>query len=290
MPSNNAVNHVSDTALWVAMYRAMETDRADALFRDPLARKLAGPRGEEILRVIPKAKQFAWPMIVRTAVMDEVILRVVRDEGADMVLNLASGLDTRPYRLALPRALRWVEADFPDLQDYKDAHLGGEQPRCALERERVDLTDAAARNALFQRLGGSARRVLVIAEGLLIYLTPEQVAGLARDLYAQPSFHWWLMDIAHPRLLTMMERTWGKALRAGNAPFIFAPAESTAFFQPHGWEESAFRPMFEESIRLKRTFPMARFWRWVMRFYPRKLREQMKRFSGVALLSRARTP
>jgi methyltransferase (TIGR00027 family) len=290
MPSNNAVNHVSDTALWVAMYRAMETDRPDALFRDPLARKLAGPRGEEILRAIPKGKQFAWPMIVRTAVMDDAILRAVRDEGADAVLNLAAGLDTRPYRLPLPRALRWVEADFPDMQDYKDAHLNGEQPRCTLERERVDLTDGAARRALFQRLGASARRLLVIAEGLLIYLTPEQVAGLAQDLHAQPSFQWWLVDIAHPRLLKMMEKTWGQTLRAGNAPLRFAPAESTAFFRPHGWEESVFRPMFEESIRLKRTFPMARFWRFVMRFYPRKLREEMKRFSGVALLSRARTP
>lgn len=151
-------------------------------------------------------------------------------------------------------------------------------------------TDPAARRALFQRLGATAHRVLVIAEGLLIYLTPEQVADLARDLNAQPSFHWWLMDIAHPRLLKLMEKTWGKTLRAGNAPLIFAPAESTAFFRPHGWEETAFRPMFEESIRLKRTFPLARVWRWVMRFYPRKLREEMKRFSGVALLSRARTP
>jgi methyltransferase (TIGR00027 family) len=277
---------VSDTALWVAMYRAMESERPDALFRDPLARQMAGPRGEEILRTIPKGRQMAWPMIVRTAVMDEEILRVVREEGADAVLNLAAGLDTRPYRLPLPRVLRWVEADFPDMLDYKEQHLDGEQPRCAIERERVDLTDGDARRAMLRRLGASARKVLVISEGLLIYLTPEQVAGLAQDLHAQPSFQWWLLDIAHPRLLKMMERTWGKTLRAGNAPFIFAPAESTAFFRPHGWDETAFRPMFEESIRLKRTMPLARFWRFVMRFYPRKLREDMKRFSGVALLER----
>ena len=286
MPSTTPVTHVSDTALWVAMYRAMETDRPDAHFRDPLARKLAGPRVEEILRAIPKGKQFAWPMIVRTAVMDEMILQVVREEGTDLVLNLAAGLDTRPYRLPLPRTLRWVEADFPDILDYKDAQLKGESPRCALERAPVDLTDATARRTLFQRLGASARRVLVVAEGLLIYLTPEQVAGLAQDLHAQPSFQWWLLDIAHPRLLKMMERTWGKTLRAANAPFIFAPAESTAFFRPHGWEETVFRPMFEESIRLKRTMPLARFWRFVMRFYPRKLREEMRRFSGTSLLRR----
>jgi len=44
---------ISDTARWVAMYRARETDRPDARFRDPYARLLAGERGEEILRRMP---------------------------------------------------------------------------------------------------------------------------------------------------------------------------------------------------------------------------------------------
>ncbi len=290
MASDAPVSHVSDTALWVAMYRAMESERPDALFHDPLARKLAGPRGAEILATMPKARQFAWPMIVRTAVMDELILRAVREHGVDTVLNLAAGLDARPYRLPLPSSLRWVEADFADMLDYKEGQLDGQRPRCRLELARVDLTDEAARRALFQRVGGSAREVLVISEGLLIYLTPEQVAGLARDLHAQPAFRWWLIDLASPGLLKIMERTWGPTLRAGNAPFLFAPAEGTGFFRPHGWEEAEFRSSFEESIRLNRTFRMARFWRFVGRFFPRKKQEEMRRFSGIVLLSRARTP
>ncbi len=290
MPSNPPVTHVSDTALWVAMYRAMESERPDALFRDPLARKLAGTRGEEILRNIPKGKQLAWPMIVRTAVMDEIILRLVREEGVHAVLNLAAGLDARPHRLPLPGSLRWVEADFPDMLEYKEQRLDGERPRCTVERERVDLTDPAASRAMFQRVGASARRVLVITEGLLVYLTPEQVAGLARDLHAQPSFQWWLMDLGSPQLLTFLEKTWGQTLSAGNAPMRFAPAEGTAFFKPYGWEEAEYRSMFDESIRLDRTFPMARFWRWLFRFYPKKKQAEMRRFSGIPLLSRARTP
>ncbi|MGH7538497.1 MAG: class I SAM-dependent methyltransferase, partial [Gemmatimonadales bacterium] len=73
----DAISHVSDTAHWVATYRAMESERPDALFRDPYARRLAGPRGEAIVNALPKAKAFAWPMIVRTAVMDEIILRLI---------------------------------------------------------------------------------------------------------------------------------------------------------------------------------------------------------------------
>lgn len=85
----------------------------------------------------------------------------------------------------------------------------------------------------------------------------------------------------------MMEKTWGQTLRAGNARFLFAPTASTTFFRPHGWEEAEFRSMFEESIRLHRTFPMARFWRWVARFFPKKKQDEMRRFSGIVLLERA---
>jgi methyltransferase (TIGR00027 family) len=286
MPATTPLTHVSDTALWVAMYRAMESERPDAIFRDPFARKLAGPRGEEILNAMPQGRRFAWPMIVRTAVMDEMILHAIQRRGVDTVLNLAAGLDARPYRLALPPTLKWVDADLPDMLSYKQEKLAGERPVCALEYTKTDLTDAAARRALFQRLGAGARQVLLITEGLLIYLTPEQVASLAQDLHQPPSFKWWLMDLAHPRLLKMAEKTWGQTLRAGNAPFIFAPAESTAFFRPHGWEEAEFRSTFEESIRLNRTFRGARFWRWLARFYPKKKQEEMRRFSGIVLLER----
>src|SRR5262245_36590036 len=108
------IRNVSDTARWVAEYRAMETDRPDAIFRDPYARKLAGPEGAQIVASMPRGKAFAWPMIVRTAVFDEIILDRVR-AGADLVLNLAAGLDARPWRLDLPATLRWVDVDLPGI-------------------------------------------------------------------------------------------------------------------------------------------------------------------------------
>src|SRR5947209_10178965 len=44
--ADNPIRNISDTARWAAVYRARETERADAVFLDPLARKLAGERGE----------------------------------------------------------------------------------------------------------------------------------------------------------------------------------------------------------------------------------------------------
>src|SRR5438093_1410244 len=184
MPS--PISSVSDTARWVAMYRAMESERPDALFHDPYARRLAGP---------------------------------------------------------------------------------------------------AARRSLFQRVGAQAKRALVIAEGLLVYLTPEDVTALAKDLSAQPAFRWWLIDLGSPALQQFLSRTWGNQLRSGNAPMLFFPEEGTAFFAPAGWDEAEYRPIFDEALRLRRAPKMSWLWRLLGLFASKKRRAELTRFSGIVLLN-----
>jgi NADH-quinone oxidoreductase subunit G len=55
--------------------------------------------GEQILRTLANGRRMSWPMVVRTVAFDEIVTRLVRDEGADTVLDLACGLDARPWRL-----------------------------------------------------------------------------------------------------------------------------------------------------------------------------------------------
>ena len=52
-----SIEHVSDTALLVAAFRARESARPDALFRDPLAARVAGEKGLQLLDTHPGAKQ-----------------------------------------------------------------------------------------------------------------------------------------------------------------------------------------------------------------------------------------
>lgn len=254
------IENISDTARWVAVYRAMETERSDAIFRDPFAARLAGKRGEEIVDTLKDGRRMAWAMIVRTAVFDELILDRIRNGGIDTVLNLAAGLDARAWRMPLPSTLRWIDVDLPGILDYKLETLNGETPVCNYEAVRVDLTDGAKRRALISQISANSSRVLVVTEGLLIYLTAEQVGEVAHDLHAASNFAWWIIDIANPRLLKVMQRSWGKSVKEGNAPFQFAPAESTKFFEPFGWKESSFRPSMEEAQRLDREMRGMWFW------------------------------
>ena len=280
------IQNVSDTARWVAFYRAMESERPDAIFHDPFARRLAGEQGEAIVQSMPRGRSMAWPMIVRTAVMDEIILRVIAQEGVDCVLNLAAGLDARPWRLPLPASLLWVDVDMPVMLDHKEAVLQGEHPKCRYEGIRLDLSDEEGRRRLFHGVADRAQRTLVITEGLLVYLTPEAVAGLAQDLHEETNFALWLTDLASPALLKMLAKNWGHRLAAGNAPMRFAPAEGTRFFERYGWYEREYRATFEESIRLNRSMKGARFWMLIGRLYPKKKREEFKRFSGIVLMDR----
>jgi|KBSMisStandDraft_5_1062788.scaffolds.fasta_scaffold101308_2 methyltransferase (TIGR00027 family) len=251
MTDEPLIRDISDTARWMAVYRARETEREDAVFRDPFARALAGERGERIANALTFTDEYAWSFVARTYLFDRFITRLVQ-HGADMIVNLAAGLDTRPYRMDLPASLRWVEVDLPDILDYKEEVLGGATPVCQFERVRLDLSNEDGRRGLFADLGRRATRVAVISEGLVVYLMADAVAALARDLAGPPAFQHWALDMASPGLIEMMKSSVGRAVSEAGAPFLFAPTEGPPFFAAHGWQPIEVRSLLKTAGKLGR--------------------------------------
>ena len=192
------VSHVSDTARWTALYRATESARPDALFRDPLAERLAGEQGRAIVARAPRINRNGWWLVARTKIIDDVIAQSIAD-GCDRVLNLAAGLDTRPYRLDLPSDFTWVEADLPQLLTEKAELLADQTPRCRLTRTAVDLSDARARDDFLNDALTGATKALVLTEGLLMYLEDSDIAALSES-FTRPEIAWWMLDFAFPGL------------------------------------------------------------------------------------------
>ena len=284
--SDPLIRDISDTARWMAVYRARETERSDAAFRDPFARTLAGERGEQIAKAASFGEENAWSFVARTWLFDKFIAQAAL-AGVDLVVNLAAGLDTRPYRMTLPASLRWVEVDLPEILDYKEQILAKETPVCALERVRLDLSNADARRGLFARLARSASNALVLAEGLLVYLMREDVAALASDLAAPDSFHHWVVDICSPGLLAMLRERMGKSLQEAGAPFLFAPPEGPRFFEPYGWKPVNVRSILKTAAKLERLPLMLR----MLAMLPESKGAQGQRpWSGVCLLERIQSP
>ena len=245
---------ISDTAFWAAAYRATENKRSDALFCDPYAQRLAGPRGNLIAEALPEATRHAWVIVVRTHLIDRYIVESL-DRGVDMVVNIAAGLDARPYRMDLPEHLRWVEVDLPGLIAYKEQILRNEKPVCSLERIGMDLSNEAARRDLFQKIGGKAQRAVVVTEGLLIYLTPEEASALARDLVLPGSFRTWIFDLHLPGLVRLLQQRVGTSLDQARAPLRFTANGGPGFFVPCGWPMASASSMLDTAARTKRLPP-----------------------------------
>jgi methyltransferase (TIGR00027 family) len=281
------IEDVSDTAFMVATWRAIETRRADALFRDPLAAKLAGSHGGEIVR---SRRQWSilgqWLVAIRTRIIDAFIENAIAD-GAGTILNLGAGLDTRPYRMDLPEHIRWIEVDYPKVIELKERTLSSEKPRCHLERIKLDLTDIPARKRMLAEIAANSGKTLALTEGVIPYLRVEDVASLADDLRGHAAFQYWIVDYSSPEARALRRRA-GRKIQMQNAPFLFEPADYFGFFSEHGWRAEDIRYVPEEAHKLKRPVPLPFLWRWRVRLMSliagRRSRRALQKSTAYVLL------
>ena len=278
------IRSISETANWVAFHRATESERPDAIFHDPYARRLAGARGEAIARTL---RQNAWAIAVRTYLFDRALVDLISRECLEMVVNLAAGLDARPYRLALPAPLRWVELDLPGILDEKQKVLTQERPSSQLEVIAQNLGDVTQRRELFSQLNQRAVRIAVMSEGLLLYLDEDKVSSLAADLHAQTHFGYWVVEVVSPRVLAMVMRRWRRYFEEANARMSFAPGDWRTFYRQRGWEPVDFKDMAETAREVHREPAMMKAMAFMGKLFPSWRAKQSKEWeSGVAVLRR----
>ena len=176
---------VGSTAVMVAASRAGETASADPLIRDPYAKILVAGAGTGIWEFVldgdfgaklaeedPEAAAIFEHMgnyqAVRTHFFDAFFAEAAA-AGIGQIVILASGLDSRAYRLDWPAETVVFELDQPQVLDFKRATLAGVRPTANRREVAVDLRGDWPR-ALLERGFDPSSPSAWIAEGLLIYL------------------------------------------------------------------------------------------------------------------------
>ena len=106
--------------------------------------------------------------------------------GIRQVVILASGLDTRPYRLWWPPGTTVYEIDQPEVVDFKTEVLRGLGAELTANRRAVGIDLRQDWPAALRRVGFDAAQPTVwIAEGLLVgYLPPDAQNRLLQDVTA----------------------------------------------------------------------------------------------------------
>ncbi|MEH6375668.1 SAM-dependent methyltransferase [Streptomyces sp. KLMMK] len=228
---------VSYTSQWTAAARALESERSDALFNDPLARALAAPRGFELLDHYGGGGLVEF-VAVRTRYLDDAINDLV-GSGIRQVVLIAAGMDTRAYRLSLPDDVTVFEVDHQALIDEKEkrlAQLGSPAPTVKLQRVGADLAgdwSASLRAAGFD----PSLPTLWIPEALLFFLTEEQSATLMRTFAANSAPGSWVsVDILSRTLLrSPATQIFLSSLNEDGIPWLFGTDEPEEFMAGTGW-------------------------------------------------------
>ncbi|MDQ0946499.1 methyltransferase (TIGR00027 family) [Streptomyces phaeochromogenes] len=130
------------TAVGVARVRALETERENALFRDPLAQAFAAAGGlwpsspslpgDEAAR--RRRLGVALSIVIRTKFLDGLLQRA-SESGVRQVVLLGAGMDSRAFRMDWPESTRLFEVDTAAPLDFKAS---------VLRQERLNPDDIAA--------------------------------------------------------------------------------------------------------------------------------------------------
>jgi len=233
------IGHVSDTALMVAACRALEFDAPDGFVRDPFAARLAGERGMAILRALPQPEMMRFGIGVRSRFIDELVLEALASEKISTVLSLGCGLDTRPWRLEVPADLRWIEVDFADMLDYKNALMSSETPRCRREFISGDVNDGVQRRAIYAAVGSAP--ALMITEGFLMYLPGATVHALAAETSKESGIAHWMIDITTTAFMKAINIDTPQSVRNMQASDCLNGEQILEAVRMQGWRTGARR-------------------------------------------------
>ena len=229
--SGPLIHDVSDTARWAAVYRARESERPDALFHDPLARRLAGEQASRSqwrrsLRSTPGPGPRAPTSSTSSSPRKSRRAPTWSSTWRPVLMTAVSHAAATDLAVGRGRS-----AGTDGLQG---GHPGRRTAGVRLERIRLDLAQTDGRRGLFQQLGSRASRSSHSQRGTADLPPTAQVAGLAENWPSVPSMRRSIVDLCSPGLYVFCNVKSGVP-SARAAPAQFAPEHGPAFFRAHGF-------------------------------------------------------
>jgi methyltransferase (TIGR00027 family) len=248
------------TARWTAAARAAESARSDCLFSDPWAADLAGEEGAAWFESVGGS---VAPMVIRTRFFDEFLQQAVQ-HGLRQVVILASGLDTRAYRLNWPAGTRLFELDQAPVLAHKAEIMAAAQaqPRCQRVTIPADLSgpwSAALAAAGFDSFQPTAW----LLEGLLFYLPGDAILTILKDvsILAAPGSRLGFDIINSLTLNSPITHAWIEMQARAGAPWLGALDDPETLLAELGWQAALTQP----------GAPDAHYQRWKLPVIPVKM-------------------
>jgi O-methyltransferase involved in polyketide biosynthesis len=210
---------VSETALLTLKVRASEAARPDAIIDDPMAIRLVESIDYDYAKFGPATRQ---DLALRALAFDNNTRRFLAAHPNATVVALAEGLQTSFYRLAVMDALgdqfRWLTVDLPQIIELRH--------RLLPESPRVSTCAQSALDFSWMDRVDPSNGVFVTAEGLLMYLQPNEARGLIAECARRFPGGQMMFDLPPAWFATLISRGMRTSLRYRVPPMPFSMSVS----------------------------------------------------------------
>ncbi|MBV8500418.1 MAG: class I SAM-dependent methyltransferase [Paucibacter sp.] len=184
------MNPLARTAYYCCAVRALDAERRQPICGDQLAQRFMD---EEALAFVAPLLRFSEPAVCNAArhrMIDDLLRERLAADPKHLVVLLGAGLDTRAFRL---HGGKWVEIDNPEIMAVKEAALPATQSPNHLQRVPIDFQHERLADVLKPWQG--RRKATVVMEGVICYLSGEQLRDSLRALRASLPAHRLICDL-----------------------------------------------------------------------------------------------
>lgn len=187
------LHHVSETLLITLYARALESDRTDAMLNDPMAKVLVAAIDYDFTPF--HKKHTTTGVVVRARHFDDVSAEFLSAHPDGGIISLGSGLDTRQARLQArgyhPQC--FIDVDFPDVIAARLRLIGKQEHNHLFSASVLDEQWMMEVHALI-----AGKPVLLIAEGLMMYLSQAEMKQLIERLKCYFPASTFIFDVTTP--------------------------------------------------------------------------------------------
>lgn len=166
MKEKVSVTGVPETMIQTLYARAKESEKVNPMIQDDMAAEIVSKLDYDFSNA-DKDKAMSYGVIARTIVLDEMVGRYLSEHPKTVVINIASGMDTRCYRME-GKYLRWYNVDLPETMEIREKFLTESGPIYQIAKSAMDAS-------YMDEIINDGENVLVVIEGLSMYLSEEDV-------------------------------------------------------------------------------------------------------------------
>ncbi len=255
---------IARTAFYCTTLRADDAAAPHPVCNDHLAARFVTP---EIRQLMAPALAHPGPAasnVARHRIIDDLLRAALAADPTRRILIQGAGFDTRAFRLP---GGRWFEVDDPGLLAYKEARLPAAEAPNPLTRIPVDFATESVRDRLAPLAGDDP--VLIVLEGVLMYLPDEVIVELGRTLLALFPNHQLLADVQSPKFRHRYSGPIAQELENLGAHFADRHEHPATLLERAGYRRLATTSIIGRAVDAG-TF---RIPRWLLATFLRELRD-----------------